>query len=199
LVVGVAGIMGSGKSTVAQVLEDLGAKKIDADTLGRELLKEARIKEKIVEVFGRAVIGKGGEIDPARLAKVAFSDAGSARDLDSITREALIERIRTRIAALRGSEEMIVVDAALLPEWESRDWIDILIVVDSSEEAAVQRASLYRGFDPGNVRARMKHQLSRGAKKREADVILPNYGSLEELKQRSRKVFWTLLSMGRKE
>jgi len=199
LVMGVAGIMGSGKSTVARVFEDLGAGRIDADLLGREMLRDERIRDEIVDKFGRGIVKANGEIDTLKLGRAAFRNSESARSLDRITREALINRIRLRIHNLSGSRDAVVVDAALLPEWKPEDWIDILVVVDSDEESAVRRAAREARFTRANVRARMKHQLSRREKSREADVIIPNYGSLEELKDSARKVYRTLLDSMRKE
>ena len=199
LVVGVAGIMGSGKSTVARVFEDLGAGRVDADLLGREMLKDERIRDEIVDKFGRRVIKTNGEIDTLKLGRAAFKNPESARHLDRITREALIKRIRSRINDLSASRDVVVVDAALLPEWKPEDWIDILVVVDSDEESAVRRAAREARFTRANVRARMEHQLSRREKSKEADVIIPNYGSLEELKDKARKVYRTLLDSTRKE
>jgi dephospho-CoA kinase len=199
LVVGVAGIMGSGKSTVARVFEDLGAGRIDADLLGREMLKDERIKGEIVDKFGRRVTKANGEIDTLKLGRAAFRSPESAKDLDRITRQALIGRIKAQIRDLAGRQDVVVVDAALLPEWKPEDWIDILVVVDSDEESAVRRAALDARFTRANVRARMKHQLSRKGKSKEADVIIPNYGSLQELRDRARKVYRTLLDSTRKE
>jgi dephospho-CoA kinase len=192
LVVGVAGIMGSGKSTVARVFEDQGARRIDADLVGRELLKDETIKQQIVEAFGQAMLKRSGEIDSPRLARAAFSSSESAGRLDSITRDTLIDRIRTRIRDLAGSAEVVVVDAALLPEWNPRDWIDVLVVVDSDEDTAVKRACSDPRFEPADVRARMRHQLSRREKSKEADIIIPNFGSLDELREKARVVFRTL-------
>ena len=199
LVVGVAGIMGSGKSTVARVFEDLGAGRIDADLLGREMLRDERIRDEIVDMFGRRVVKANGEIDTLKLGRAAFKNPESAKNLDRITREALINRIRSKIRDLSGSRDVVVVDAALLPEWKPEEWIDILVVVDSDEESAVRRAAREARFTRANVRARMEHQLSRREKSREADVIIPNYGSLESLKDRARKVYRTLLDSTRKE
>jgi dephospho-CoA kinase len=199
LVVGVAGIMGSGKSTVARVFEDQGAGRIDADLLGRKMLRDERIRDEIVEIFGRRVVKANGEIDTLKLGRAAFKNPESAKSLDRITRGALINRIRMKIRDLSGSRDVVVVDAALLPEWKPEEWIDILVVVDSDEESAVRRAAREARFTRANVRARMEHQLSRREKSREADVIIPNYGSLEDLKDRARKVYRTLLDSTRKE
>jgi len=199
LIVGVAGIMGSGKSTVARVFENLGAGRIDADSVGKEMLKDRRIKDRIIDRFGSRVLGSDGEIDTQKLGRAAFRSPDSARDLNRITHEPLIERIRSRIRNLSGSKDVVVVDAALLPEWKAEEWIDILVVVDSDEDSAVRRAASEARFTRANVRARMKHQLSRREKNREADVIIPNYGSLDELKDRARKVYRTLYDSMRKE
>jgi dephospho-CoA kinase len=197
LVVGVAGIMGSGKTTVAKVFEDQGAVRIDADLMGRELLEDHGVKPRIVEAFGSKVLNADGGIDSARLARAAFAGPDSARKLDGVTRGPLIEKIRGRIRDLAGSAEVVVVDAALLPEWSPREWIDVLVVVDSDEEAAVRRASRSSRFKPADIRARMRHQLSRREKSREADVIIPNFGGLDELRERARVVFRTLFDAER--
>jgi dephospho-CoA kinase len=199
LVVGVSGIMGSGKTTVAKVFEALGAGRIDADRLGKEMLKTPRIKDEIAESFGRSVLDSEGEIDTRKLGRAAFRNPESAKTLDRITRETLIDRIKTRIRDLSASRDVVVVDAALLPEWNPDEWVDILVVVDSDEESAVRRAARDDRFTPANIRARMKHQLSRKGKTREADVIIPNYGSLEDLMNRARKVYRTLMDSTRKE
>ena len=199
LVVGVAGIMGSGKSTVARVFENLGAGRIDADLVGKEMLKDGRIRERIIDEFGRRIVTPDGGIDTLKLGRAAFRNPETARALDRITREALIERIKSRIKVMSESKDVVVVDAALLPEWKPEDWIDILVVVDSDEESALRRAAGDARFTRANVKARMKHQLSRKQKSREADVIIPNYGSLEELKDRARKVYRKLLDSMRKE
>jgi dephospho-CoA kinase len=194
-VVGVAGIMGAGKSTVARVFRDLGAAVIDADSVGKDLLKDRKIREAIVEAFGKKVTGPNGDVDAAKLGEAAFSSADAATRLDEITRSALIERLKAEVAGLSESAGVIVVDAALLPEWNSRDWIDVLVVVDSCEKDAVSRSCEGSRFKAPNVRARMKHQYSRKEKSREADIILPNYGSLEELKERARKMYMTLVQV----
>jgi dephospho-CoA kinase len=198
IVVGIAGIMGAGKSTVAAVFEGLGARLIDADTIGKELLNSRDVKVGLIETFGKGVTGARGEIDTAKLGRAAFKDSESARKLSELTREPLVSRIREEIDRLRDSTDMIVIDAALLPEWDSKDWLDILIVVDSDEEASVRRSCSDSRFRPGNVRSRMKHQYSRRRKSRSADIIIPNYGSLGQLRQRASKVFWTLMEIAGK-
>jgi len=195
LVIGVSGIMGAGKSTVARMFQGLGARLIDADALGKDLLEDQKVKRDLIEAFGEEITNREGDIDPSKLGAAAFSSRKHALKLDEVTRESLIARIRAEIEKFRETERVIVVDAALLPEWDSRSWIDVLVVVDCDEDRAVKRSSVEDRFDAENVRARMKHQFSRKQKTREADVIIPNFGSIEELRERTEKVFWTLVGI----
>jgi dephospho-CoA kinase len=192
IVVGVSGIMGSGKTTVAKVFEGLGARRIDADEIGRELLKEPEIRRAIIDAFGKGVQDAAGGIDTARLAAEAFKTEARVRKLNEITRDALIERIRKEIEQCAGGADIVVVDAALLPEWDSKDWIDVLVVVDACEDSSLRRSCSDPRFKPASVRARMKHQFSRKKKSDCADILIPNYGSLEDLRERAAKVFSTL-------
>jgi len=193
LVIGVAGIMGAGKSTVAGVFEEMGARLVDADQMGKEMLKDPRMRDIAIDAFGDGIKGKDGEIDTAMLGKIAFADEDSAGKLDKVTRDPLVARIRARIGELRALSPVIVVDAALLPEWNARSWLDVVVVVDCDEKRCVERLPATSRLDEANVRLRMEHQLSRQKKAAYADVLIPNHGSLEELKERARAVFRTLV------
>jgi len=195
LVIGVSGIMGAGKSTVARVFQRLGARLIDADALGKDLLGDRAVKADLVEAFGKAITNRKGEIDTRKLGRAAFADRKQAQTLDRLTRVRLIERIKQEIDRVKENESVIVVDAALLPEWDSSSWIDVLVVVDADEEKALERSCAGSRFDKDNVRSRMKHQMARKEKARQADVIIPNFGSAEELKDKAEKVFWTLVGI----
>jgi dephospho-CoA kinase len=187
--------MGAGKSTVARVFQGLGARLIDADALGKSLLDDRAVRETLVEAFGKAITNRKGEIDARKLGKAAFSDRKQALKLDALTRGPLIDKIKAEIERLKEKEKVIVVDAALLPEWDSASWIDVLVVVDAEEEKALERSCSGSRFQKENVRARMKHQFGRKQKANQADVIIPNFGSAEELKERAEKVFWTLVGI----
>jgi dephospho-CoA kinase len=205
LVVGVTGIMGAGKTTVAKVFEEMGAVLIDADAMGKAMLGEPEIRGALVTAFGAGITGAGGRIDGAKLGRAAFASGASARKLDALTREPLIARIRARIEEVRESADVIVVDAALLPEWKAGAWLDVLVVVDAEEGRARERLAAGSRFSDADVRARMQHQISRAEKAGAADIVIPNHGSLEDLRARARAVYGALLAgdgaggTGRKE
>jgi dephospho-CoA kinase len=188
-------MMGAGKSTVARAFEDLGAVKVDADEIGRDLLKTAAVKTSIVEAFGEGVLDAGGEVSPYRLGEAAFADCEAARKLSDITRGPLVAEVKSVIEALRQSADVIVVDAALLPEWEGHRWLDFLIVVDSDEAACVRRMVENSRFDEATVRARMACQLPRAEKKRHADLVILNEGSEQDLVEKAREAYEKVLSL----
>jgi len=194
LVIGVTGIMGAGKSTVARVFEELGAVVIDADGMGRAMLDEPEIRDALADGFGKRVLGPDGRIDRAKLAAAAFASPGDARRLDALTREPLVARIRAQIEGLRSRAGVIVVDAALLPEWNARRWLDVLVTVDAEEGRARARLAAGARFSDEDARARMKHQASRAEKAGAADVVIPNEGSLDDLKARAREVYRALVA-----
>jgi dephospho-CoA kinase len=205
LVVGVTGIMGSGKTTVARVFEEMGAALVDADAMGRAMLGEPAIKGALVAAFGARITGAGGRIEAAKLAQAAFATGDGVARLDLLTRAPLIARIRARIEELRGEADVIVVDAALLPEWKAKAWLDVLVAVDADEGRARDRLATGSRFTSADVRARMQHQLCRAEKAGSADVVIPNHGSLDDLRARARAVYRALLTgegaegTGRKE
>ena len=193
--VGVAGIMGAGKSTVARAFEDLGAVKIDADEIGKALLEDEAIKRQLVEAFGEGVLGPDAEVSTYRLGEAAFRDSACALKLSDITRGPLVGDIMARVEDLKASADVVVVDAALLPEWGAHAWLDYLIVVDSDEEACVERMARSSRFDQDTVRARMACQLSREDKKRHADLVILNDGSEQDLVEKAREAYETVLRL----
>ena len=195
IVVGITGVMGAGKTTVSKVFERMGALRIDADAVGKELLSEDTIKRELTEAFGSGIISQEGRVDTSKLAEVAFRDNSSVRKLRQITDRPLIDRIRQRIAEFRGKYSVIVVDAALLPEWDAKQWIDVMIAVDSPIEMCVQRLTQSGRFRREDVLARMKTQLSRVEKARYSDIIIPNYSTKEELESLARRAFQIVSDM----
>jgi len=187
--------MGSGKSTVAGVFEELGATRVDADEMGKAMLMEPEIKAAVIAAFGGEIANARGEIDTGKLGRLAFESPENARTLDRVTRDPLVSRIKAKIEELRPTSEVIVVDAALLPEWNAKPWLDVLVVVDSEEERAAARLEAGPRFRRVDVRSRMKHQFDRSKKTASADIVIPNHGSLEDLKARARAIFRTLIGI----
>lgn len=189
IVLGVSGIMGSGKSSVSTVFEKLGAARIDADSIGKALLKDKNIRKRLVDRFGDRITDERNQIDPARLAKKAFKNRSTVAKLNQITHPDLIKQLGRNVGRKGKYSDVVVIDAALLPEWNLRSFIDILIVVDSPVESSIKRACKARRLRRDQVLSRINLQFSRNKKRKSADLVLPNYGSIDDLVYRAKKLF----------
>jgi dephospho-CoA kinase len=179
LVVGLTGAIGAGKTTVAQLLRARRITVIDADELGRRVVEEGAVSaEALAREFGATILNDDGSVDRTALAREAFRSAASAHTLNELIHPALWERLREEIAAHRG-ESIIVIDAALIVEWEAAVPVDVVVVVEAPGAARLERS---RGkYAPADFEARQAQQLDVDAKRAAADVIIDNAGAEEEL------------------
>jgi len=178
--VGLTGGIGSGKSTVARRLRDLGAVVVDADALAREVLSAGSPGlAQVVERFGPRVMAADGTLDRAALAGTVFGDADARRDLEAITHPLIGARTAELIAAA-PDDAIVVHDVPLLVEKEMGDRYHLVVVVDAAQETRLDRLE-GRGVPRVDARARMDHQASDGARRAAADVLLTNEGTEAEL------------------
>jgi dephospho-CoA kinase len=185
VVVGLTGGIGSGKSTVAALLADRGARIIDADRIAREVVERGRpAYQQIVDRFGPAVVQADGSLDRAALASTVFADDKARRDLNAITHPAVGAEMLARLAAVQeaDSEGVAVLDIPLLAEGgRDRYALDGVIVVDTPIDVAVARLVEHRGFAEADARARVAAQATREARVAIADVVIDNAGAAEAL------------------
>src|SRR3990172_1553330 len=115
-VIGLTGGIGSGKSTVARMLQQKGATLLSADAVGHEVYEPDRpAYQEIVEAFGRDIVGADGRIDRKALGPIVFSDPEQLRRLNAITHPRMKELMREKLAAERaGGARIAVLEAALL-------------------------------------------------------------------------------------
>jgi dephospho-CoA kinase len=186
--VGLTGNIGAGKSTVARMLADYGARVIDADRLGHRLLVAGSpVLGAIVEVFGSAVLDDDGNVDRGVLAERVFADAGARARLEAI----LHPEIRALEEAEAGSPpaaEIVVTEASLLVETGSHDRYDRLVVVTAPEAIRLDRLES-RGLPRDAARRRMAAQMPESEKTRVADYVIDNRGSVEETTVQVRFLF----------
>jgi dephospho-CoA kinase len=195
--VGLTGGTGAGKTLVARLFRDWGALLIEADLIGREVVERGSSAwQALVDRFGEAILLPDGSIDRAMLGRAVFTDQESRRALDSIVHPHLLERLRQRIEESEeraGAERRIlVVDAALLFEWEVLDWFDRIVVVVASEERCMERL-VGDGLAVEVALGRIRAQLDPEAKAARADEVIRNDGTLEELEAAAREVWKRLL------
>lgn len=199
--IGLTGGMGSGKSEVAAILRELGASVVDADVLARELVsKGSVVLEAIVDRFGTGVLEPSGSLDRRALAGAAFSSDENLAALTAITEPALIGEIVLQVEELERQERrgVLVVDAALLVQWDVLDMFDLVLVVHAPAGVRTRRL-VDAGFAAADVERRMRSQLPDEAMLAAADMVIENGGTLAELRSAIEEFWETLPGHTREE
>lgn len=180
--IGLTGGIGSGKSTVASLLQERGAIVIDADSIARELVEPGEpALEALVTEFGPRILTDSGTLSRGELAKLAFSDPEATKRLNAIMHP-LIRAESARRLAVAAAAAVVVYDMPLLVETKQQDLVDTVVVVDIPESLQVERSVTMRGLDREDVERRMQMQASREERLALADYVIDNSGSLGELK-----------------
>lgn len=194
--VGLTGGIGSGKSTVADLFNALGTDVIDADAISRHVVEPGSpLLTAIGDHFGAAVITATGRLDRAALRDRVFADPGARAWLEDLLHPAIRQEIKTRVNALRGDYAILVVP--LLLESGHYDFVDEILVVDVPEAVQVERAMQRDGTTEAQVRAIMATQVSREARLEQADDVLDNTVSLDDLEERVRELHGHYLEAAR--
>lgn len=197
-VIGLTGGIGSGKSTVADILEALGAKIIRADSVGHEVYRpRTQGWQRVTEAFGRDILAPDGSIDRQKLGAVVFSDAHARAQLNAIVHPLIAAEIRRRIEAHRaaGSLEPIVVEAAVLIEAGWLSLVDEVWLVVADRDVVIDRLGKQRRLAPEEARVRIAAQLGDAERQRYAHVVIRNTGSLEELREQVRTLWARSVSL----
>jgi dephospho-CoA kinase len=184
-VIGLTGGIGAGKSTVTQMLEELGAAVIDADKVGHQIyLPDLPAWREIVETFGPEVLNADRSINRQALGKMVFADPEALRTLNRIVHPKMFDRMAELIAELRmhAGIKAIVVEAAVLIEANWQPLADQVWLVIASETVVVERLAKQRHLSPEQVRSRIAAQLSNEERLQHAHVVIRNDGSLDEVR-----------------
>lgn len=182
LLVGLTGGIGSGKSTVARMLEERGAIVFDADVLARQAVEPGTPgHDAVIRRFGADVLGPGGEVDREALASVVFADPAARRDLEAIVHPEVRRLFAEGCERHRGSDRVVVLSAPLLVETGMHTAFDVLVVVSATVRTQIDRLLRDRAMSEREVRARIAAQAPLEDKAAVADVIVDNEGTLEEL------------------
>lgn len=189
-VIGIAGGVGSGKSTVSSMLRKLGCLVLDADAQAKALLDEPGVQEEIVSWWGDAVLGEDGLIDRAAVARIVFQDDDELQRLESLIHPRVIRMQRD---AIRGADPAkipaVVLDVPLLFEADMDESCDAVIFVDTPEEARLLRVMTTRGWDEDELERRQSNQWPLEAKIAGSDFVVNNTGDLADLEKQVGEVF----------
>lgn len=199
MVIGVTGGLGSGKTSVCRLFAAFGARMVEADQVGREVVEQPEVLNALVAAFGGDILDGEGRLNRRLLGQRAFADAVSGERLNRIVWPSLLEKlwgdVRTTLSEHPGVP--VVVDAALLFEWGDLDGYDAIVVVTAREDVRKTRMMARMGLSEDEVAARMRAQLPEAEKVRRADHVIVNDGTEEDLRARGVEV-WEKLMAGEK-
>ena len=198
LLVGVTGGIGSGKSVFSALLAERGAQVIDADAYGREALRPGQPAwHSVVAQFGREILlPRSMEIDRKVLADVVFSDSDKLAALNAIVHPVLFSALADSVERLAHTDEIVVIDAAILVETGMDKNLDALIVVYADDDARRERLKR-RGMSTKDIEARIGSQAATVDLLSRADIVVCNDGSLDDLVREADRVWADLTARSR--
>jgi dephospho-CoA kinase len=185
--IGLTGGIGSGKSTVSQLLGELGAFVIDADKVGHEIyLPGKEAWKQVTAAFGQDILAPDQTIDRKKLGAIVFSGEEHRKKLNSIVHPLMFTDIDRHIKEKRaeGFTKPIVVEAAILIEANWLPLADEVWLVVTNKSAVIDRVASQRGMAAKDTEARIASQLSDAERRKYATLVIENDGSLEDLKQK---------------
>ena len=187
LVIGLTGGVGSGKSTVSQILEqEYGAFLIDTDSIGHEVKQPGReAYEPILELFGKEILDENGWIDKGKLAERVFVSEPLLQKLNDLTHPAVIREVERRILKKRqeGDCSYVVVETALLIESGLNRCCDVIWYVYAAEDIRRKRLRQSRGYSEERIQAVLDRQKTDDEFRQVADVVIENSGEREETRR----------------
>ena len=196
-VIGILGGIGSGKSTIAAEFAKLGCKVIDADRIAHQLLDEHPVREKVVQLFGQAVLDSSGKIDREKLAEHAFADHKMLDSLNAIIHPIVLLRAQELIEQYKSRNQVkaIVLDMPLLVEvgWHKR--CSKLIFVNCEKKLRLERAKKM-GFDENQVKIRENFQISLDNKASLADNTIENNSDFSAIAKQVTGIFSYIVDNG---
>jgi len=187
-VIGLTGNIGSGKSTVARYLKDLGAVVIDADQVAREVVQPGTpAMADIINNFGPDILNSEGALDRKKMGAIAFADPQAMAILNEITHPRIVEAIKKKkqnLQSLPGScNKLLVIDAPLLIEVGLHKDVDEIWVVKVDESKQVERLERRDGLSKKEARTRIAAQMPQEEKLKYARRVIDNSGSPEETRK----------------
>lgn len=190
--IGITGGIASGKTEVAKVFQKLGAKILSGDEIGKDVVENnPQLLKKLVKTFGEDILDSKKRLNRKKLGEIAFSSRSLTKELNSIVHPFLLKDLKEKIEsfAKRGYRKPLVIDAALIMEWDLQKKLDYLVFVDCTKQKRIKRLIEQKGYTRKEAEQRIKAQLPESKKRKQADFIIKNEGSLKELRANT-KALW---------
>ena len=199
LIIGLTGGIVGGKSTVASMFKDLGAKIVDADKLGHNVILPHRPAwKKIVNLFGKDILRNDLTIDREKLGKTVFTNKTLLKKLNEITHPEIIKMIKKEIDLVKNTThnqgKILIIDAALIYEAKIDRLMDKIIVVYINEDEQVNRLTKRNNLSKDEALQRVRSQIPMEEKAKMADYVIDNSSSLGKTKKQVEKIWQSLVS-----
>lgn len=181
IIIGLTGNIGTGKTTILNLLRRWGAHTIDADQVAHQVMQPGGgAYDAILRAFGSEILNAGGAIERARLGQIVFADPNKLAQLEQILHPVIFAHIQAEVQG--AVAPAVVIEAIkLLEAGMSATICDVIWVVTSPEEQQIERLMQERGMSRSAARARMRAQSPQAFKISQADVVIDNSGSLAHL------------------
>jgi dephospho-CoA kinase len=200
--VGLTGGIATGKSTVVRMLVGKGARVIDHDGLVHTLQEPGQpVWKRIVEVFGRDILGADERIDRKKLGSLVFDDEQRRRTLEGIVHPAVLEEAQRRRdeIAIEDRKAIVLSDIPLLLEVGMQGLFDLILLVYAPPEVQILRVMKRNNLSREEALSRLKSQMPIGEKLNFADLVIRNDGTMRELEKRVDEVWQELLAREKKK
>ena len=195
---GLTGGIGAGKSTAAEMLRELGAHVVYADTLGHETYsKGGTARRPVLQRFGNGILNDDGEIDRASLARIVFGDKKERLALEGIVWPEIRKLISIGLAeAEAAAADVAVVEAAVLLEAGWEDLFDQVWTVETPKGVARARLMARQSISSSEADARLAAQMASADRANRSSAVIENTGTVDELRSAITAAYKNLIAGG---
>ena len=193
MIIGLTGGIGSGKTAVSDIFQDLGITIVDADLASRVVVEKGREElNKISSHFGKDIINSNGELDRAQLRDIIFNSEEEKLWLESLLHPAIASQIQMELDSSNSLYTVLV--SPLLLETDQRNFCKKVIVVDVPEEIQIQRTAKRDNVSKEQIKSIISSQIDRISRLEQADEVIVNDGSLQELESKVQQLHKKFIS-----
>ncbi|MBI3587412.1 MAG: dephospho-CoA kinase [Ignavibacteriales bacterium] len=199
--IGVTGGIGSGKTVVCTMFEQLGIPALYADEIAKEIMdSDPKAKKLIIGLLGTSAYTSDGSLDRVYVASQVFSNKTLQKKLNAIVHPLVEQEIDKGIEGISAvGKRSVIIEAALIYEAGLDRTLDAVVVVDADEQERIERVSKRDGISTADIKKRISAQWSTQRKLDKADYILRNNGSLQDLETNVRFLYTIFNIISQKE
>ena len=199
IVLGVAGPLASGKSTVLAMLEELGAATLRADDVSRELLQPGQpVFEQVRTAFGDEYLTPEGELQRKKIAALIFADPQARKRLNRIMHPPMVQRLRELASDYRQAANpppVVAIEAAILHQMGLDQIVDRVLLVTTCQQTRIERLCQRDGISNQQAQQRVELHDELGLGQVEADYIIDTNGKLSETRQQVTNLWAQLMTL----